>query len=268
LIPYPRISPDLISIGPLRIRWYGVMYVLGFLASYILIIRQKRSKQLGLVGPVAQDLIFYLAIGLIVGARLGYLLFYQYNDYSYYLQHPLEILATWHGGMSFHGGLFGAVIAGWFFCRRRNMPFWAVADSVAVTAPIGLGLGRIGNFINGELFGRPTTVPWAMVFPEGGPLPRHPSQLYEALLEGLVLFTLLWHLRQRTFQDGMMVAIFLVLYGIFRFVIEFFRSPDPQVGLVLGVFSMGQILCLTMVLGGLLLAVYLRQSQPRESLQE
>lgn len=243
------------------------MYVLGFLASYLLICRQKRAKQLGLVGPVAQDLVFYLAIGLIIGARLGYLLFYQYHDYRYYLQNPFEILATWHGGMSFHGGLIGAVIAGWLFSRRRELPFWAVADSVAVTAPIGLGLGRLGNFINGELFGRPSSVPWAMVFPEGGPLPRHPSQLYEALLEGLVLFTLLWRLRQRAFQDGMMVAAFLVLYGIFRFVVEFFRSPDPQLGLVLGIFSMGQVLCLIMILGGLLLALFLQRNAPRESLQ-
>lgn len=268
MIPYPHINPDLITIGPLRIRWYGVMYVLGFLASYLLISRQKRSKQLGLVGPVAQDLVFYLAIGLIVGARLGYLLFYQYNDYGYYLQHPLEIVATWHGGMSFHGGMIGAVIAGWLFCRRRSLPFWAVADSVAVTAPIGLGLGRIGNFINGELFGRPTAVPWAMVFPEGGPLPRHPSQLYEALLEGLILFILLWRLRQRTFPDGMMVAAFLVLYGIFRFIVEFFRAPDPQLGFLLGVFSMGQALCLTMALAGLLLALFLRQRPLGESAQD
>jgi len=241
------------------------MYVLGFLASYILIIRQKRSKQMGLVGPVAQDLVFYLAIGLIIGARLGYLAFYQYNDYLFYLKHPLEIFATWHGGMSFHGGLVGAVIAGWFFCRRRGLPFWAVADSVVVTAPIGLGLGRLGNFINGELFGRPTTVPWAMVFPEGGPVPRHPSQLYEALLEGFVLFTLLWYLRQRTFQDGMMVAFFLILYGVFRFFIEFFRLPDPQLGFVLGILSMGQMLCLAMILIGILLGIYFREHQTKIS---
>jgi phosphatidylglycerol---prolipoprotein diacylglyceryl transferase len=257
LIPYPRINPDIIAIGPIRIRWYGMMYVLGFLAAYFLIPRQERSKQLGLVGPVVQDLIFYLAIGLIIGARLGYVIFYQYNDYSLYLQNPLEIFATWHGGMSFHGGFIGATVAGWIFCRRKKLPLWAVADSVAVVAPVGLGFGRIGNFINGELFGRPTNVPWAMIFPEGGPVPRHPSQLYEAFMEGLVLFTLLWLLRQRPFKDGMMVALFLILYGVFRFFLEFFRAPDPHLGLILSYFSMGQILCLTMVVAGIFLALYI-----------
>jgi len=177
MLPYPRIDPDIITIGPISIRWYGAMYVLGFLAAYFLVPRQKRSQEIGLKGPVAQDLIFYAAIGLILGARLGYLLFYQYQNAATYLQHPIEIIATWHGGMSFHGGLIGAVLAGWWFSRRRSLPFLAVADSVMVTVPVGLGLGRLGNFINGELLGRVSAVPWAMVFPDGGPLPRHPSQL-------------------------------------------------------------------------------------------
>jgi phosphatidylglycerol---prolipoprotein diacylglyceryl transferase len=240
-----------------------MMYVLGFLAAYMLIPRQKRSKQLGLVGPVVQDLIFYLAIGLVIGARLGYVIFYQYNEYALYLQNPLEIFATWHGGMSFHGGFIGATLAGWLFCRRRKLPLWAVADSVTVVAPVGLGFGRIGNFINGELFGRPTNVPWAMIFPEGGPVPRHPSQLYEAFMEGLVLFTLLWFLRQRPYKDGMMVVFFLILYGVFRFFLEFTRAPDPHLGLVLGYFSMGQILCFAMIVGGLALALYINKTQPQ-----
>lgn len=260
MIPYPKIDPELFAIGPIKIRWYGLMYVLGFLGAYFLIPRQKRSREIGLQGTVAQDLVFYLALGLIVGARLGYVLFYQFNNYSHYLQNPLEIVATWHGGMSFHGGFLGAVVAGWLFSRRRGLPFWAVADSATVTAPIGLGLGRIGNFINGELFGRPSNVPWAMVFPEGGPLPRHPSQLYEALLEGLVLFILLWVLRQRSFKDGMMVVFFVFFYGVFRFVIEFYREPDPQIGLLLGFLTMGQLLCLTMVLGAALLALLLPET--------
>jgi len=264
LIPYPRIDPDLISIGPLRIRWYGVMYVLGFVSAYILISRQKRCQQLGLAGPAAQDLIFYLAVGLIIGARLGYVIFYQYTDYAFYLKHPIEIVATWHGGMSFHGGFIGAVLAGWLFCRRRKLPFWAVADSVAVVTPIGIGLGRLGNFINGELFGRPTDVPWAMIFPDGGPIPRHPSQLYEALTEGLLLFTLLWYLRQRPFKDGMMVVFFVILYGAFRFVLEFFRAPDSHLGMVFGFLTMGQVLCVAMILVGILLAVYINQTQSSE----
>jgi len=259
LIPYPHIDPNLISIGPIRIRWYGLMYVLGFLTAYFYIVRQKRSQQMGLVGPVAQDLIFYLAIGLIVGARLGYLIFYQYTDYAFYLKNPLEIVATWHGGMSFHGGFIGALLAGWLFCRRKQLPFWAVADSVAVVAPIGLGFGRLGNFINGELYGRATDVPWAMIFPEGGPVPRHPSQLYEAVMEGFLLFALLWTLRKRPFKDGMIVVFFLILYGAFRFFLEFFRAPDPQLGMYWGVLTMGQLLCLAMISVGIILGVYINR---------
>jgi phosphatidylglycerol---prolipoprotein diacylglyceryl transferase len=257
MIPYPKIDPELISLGPIKIRWYGLMYVLGFVGAYLLMSRQKRAREIGLQGTAAQDLIFYVAIGLIVGARLGYVLFYQYTNYSFYLQNPLEIFATWHGGMSFHGGFVGAVFAGWLFCHRRKMPFWAVADSATVAAPIGLGFGRMGNFINGELFGRPSDVPWAMVFPDGGPLPRHPSQLYEATLEGFVLFILLWGLRQRGFRDGMMVVFFVFFYGLFRFIAEFFREPDPQVGFLLGSLTMGQMLCLTMIVCAGLLAVLL-----------
>jgi phosphatidylglycerol:prolipoprotein diacylglycerol transferase len=254
MLPYPKIDPVLIALGPIRIRWYGLMYVIGFLSSYLLIQRQQRSKELGLTGPVAQDLVFYLAFGLLIGARLGYLVFYQYSDYWLYLSNPLEIFATWRGGMSFHGGLAGAIAGGWLFCRRRRLPFWAVADSVAVTAPVGLGLGRIGNFINGELYGRASQVPWAMVFPEGGPLPRHPSQLYEAFFEGLVLFLLLWNVRRWPVKDGTMVVLFMFFYGLFRFAVEFFREPDGHLGFVLGVFTMGQVLCLAMVLGALMVA--------------
>jgi phosphatidylglycerol:prolipoprotein diacylglycerol transferase len=263
MIPYPRIDPTIFHIGPLQIRWYGLMYVLGFVAAYFLVQRQPRSREIGLQGAAAQDLIFYLAIGLIVGARLGYLVFYQYLDYAFYLQNPVEIIATWRGGMSFHGGLAGAILGGWWFSRRRSLPFLAVADSAIVTAPIGLGLGRCGNFINGELLGRPSTVPWAMVFPDGGPWPRHPSQLYEALLEGAVLFVVLWRLRQRPFRDGMMLVFFLLLYGTFRFFLEFFREPDPQLGFVLGPLTMGQLLCVLMVLAALILGAVLPPQERR-----
>jgi phosphatidylglycerol:prolipoprotein diacylglycerol transferase len=262
MIPYPQIDPDIISIGPVHIRWYGMMYVLGFLAAYLLIQKQKRARQIGLIGTVAQDYVFYVAIGLIVGARLGYVIFYQYNDYLTYLKNPLEIVATWHGGMSFHGGLIGGALATWIFCRRRHIPFLAVADCTVVTAPIGLGLGRIGNFINGELLGRTSDVPWAMVFPDGGPLPRHPSQLYEALMEGVVLFTLLWILRQRSFRDGMMIVFFVFFYGFFRFFLEFFREPDPQIGFLLGYFTMGQLLCVAMMAASGILALYLNKWLP------
>jgi phosphatidylglycerol:prolipoprotein diacylglycerol transferase len=268
MIPYPDIDPTIIRIGPAQVRWYGFMYVLGLVAAYLLIPRQKRAKELGLSGVVVQDLVFYLAIGLILGARLGYLIFYQYHDYAFYLENPMEIIATWHGGMSFHGGFLGATLAAWMFCRRRRLPFAAVADCVAVTGPIGLGCGRVGNFINGELWGRTTDVPWAMVFPGAGPNPRHPSQLYEALLEGLVLFIVLWLLRQRPFRDGMMVAFFAIFYGLFRFIVEFFREPDLQLGFVLGPLTMGQFLCLAMVAAGLGLVLWLNRTpsvarQPR-----
>ncbi|MFP5212795.1 MAG: prolipoprotein diacylglyceryl transferase [Acidobacteriota bacterium] len=262
MLKYPEIDPDIISIGPIHIRWYGVMYVLGFLAGYIFIQKQNRSREIGLTGVTAQDFILWAAIGVIVGGRLGYVLFYQFNDYMMYLKNPLEIVATWHGGMSFHGGLIGATVAAWLFSRKRGLPFAAVADSAIVTAPLGLGFGRIGNFINGELWGRTTDVPWAMVFPGAGPLPRHPSQLYEALLEGFVLFSVLWFLRQRPFKDGMMVAFFLFFYGVFRFIIEFFREPDVQVGYLLGYFTMGQLLCLGMILASFVLTAFLyRKSQ-------
>jgi phosphatidylglycerol:prolipoprotein diacylglycerol transferase len=264
MIPYPHIDPNIIEIGPFKLpwvgkigpfalRWYGLMYVLGFLAAYFITKRQARARRLGLQGAMLQDLIFYLALGLIVGARLGYLLFYQFPNYHDYLTHPLEIIAIWHGGMSFHGGLIGAVLAGILFCRRRGLPILDVADAIAVSAPVGLGLGRVGNFINGELFGRPTSVPWAMIFPNGGGVPRHPSQLYEAALEGLVLFLILWLLKDRPFRPGALVCLFLGGYGVFRFFIEYTRQPDPQLGLLWGVISMGQILCLAMILAAVVL---------------
>ncbi len=253
MLQFPRISPNLIEIGPFQIRWYGLMYVLGFLAAYFLISRQRKARELGLQGGRLQDLIFFLALGLIVGARLGYILFYQFPDFSFYLKHPLEIIAVWHGGMSFHGGLIGALIAGVLFCHWKKLPFWKAADIVIVTAPIGLFLGRLGNFINGELYGRASSVPWAMIFPGAGPAPRHPSQLYEAALEGVLLFVILWSLKDRSARPGAMVCLFLTGYGIFRFIVEFFRQPDPQIGLVFGVLSMGQILCLFMALTAIIL---------------
>ena len=262
MIPYPRIDPDIVAIGPFRIRWYGVMYVVGFVCAYFLMVRQRRAREIGLTAQAAQDLIFYLAVGLVVGARLGYILFYQYGDLAAYVKDPVEIIATWKGGMSFHGGMIGCLLMAWWFSRRRRMPFWAIADTIVVTAPVGLGFGRLGNFVNGELFGKPTDVPWAMIFPDGGPLPRHPTQLYEALVEGLLLFLVLWYLRQKPRPDGMMVVFFLVLYGVARFLIEFLKEPDPQIGYLLGVFTMGQVLCVAMTAAAGLLALRLRKASP------
>ena len=248
MLPYPKINPYIIEIGRFKVKWYGTMYVLGFLAAYFLVGRQHRARHLGLQGAQLRSLMYSLVIGLIAGARLGYIVFYQYANYSYFLQHPVEIIAIWHGGMSYHGGLIGSVLACILFCRQNRLPFWDVADVVIVTVPVGLFLGRVGNFINGELFGRPSTLPWAMVFPAGGPEPRHPSQLYEAALEGVILFTVLWILKDRNFRPGSMFCLFFLGYGFFRFFIEFFRQPDPHIGLFWGIFSIGQILCFGMII--------------------
>jgi phosphatidylglycerol:prolipoprotein diacylglycerol transferase len=261
MLTFPEISPNIIEIGPLQIRWYGLMYVLGFLASYFLIAKQDKAKHLGLQGAQLQNLVFFLAIGLIIGARLGYIFFYQFSNLGDYISDPLEIIAVWHGGMSFHGGLAGALLGGILFCRLNRLPLWEVGDTVIVTAPIGIGLGRLGNFINGELFGRPGSVPWAMVFPDGGPTPRHPSQLYEAALEGVLLFIILWSVKDRPARPGSLVCLFFGGYGILRFFVEFFRQPDPQLNLLWGLFSMGQILCLAMILAAVLLWFFLPNRQ-------
>jgi phosphatidylglycerol---prolipoprotein diacylglyceryl transferase len=252
------IDPILINLGPVRVGWYGLMYVFGFLFSYLLVRYQIKRKDFGLSRPEVEDLYFYLILGLIVGARLGYVLFY---DLKMYLADPFEIVAIWHGGMSFHGGLIGVLLVGIVYARKHHKSFWKIADLFIVTAPIGLGLGRIGNFINGELYGRLTRVPWGVIFPKGGPLPRHPSQLYESALEGGVLFLILWLIKDRKLPTGGLLAVFLSLYGLFRFFIEYFREPDPQLGFILGPFTMGQVLCTFMFVAGLLLFFYLKRKE-------
>jgi phosphatidylglycerol---prolipoprotein diacylglyceryl transferase len=253
-----HIDPILVHLGPIRVSWYGLMYVFGFLGSYLLVRYQITRKDFGVSKPEVEDLYFYLILGLVIGARLGYVLFY---DFSMYLSDPFEIIALWHGGMSFHGGLIGALLVGIFFAVKRKKSFWKIADLFIVTAPIGLALGRIGNFINGELYGRVTQVPWGMIFPRGGSLPRHPSQLYESALEGGALFLILWLLKDRRLPEGGLLALFLSLYGVFRFTVEFFREPDSQLGFILGPFTMGQLLCSLMVLGGILLFLFLRRKR-------
>jgi phosphatidylglycerol:prolipoprotein diacylglycerol transferase len=231
------------------------MYVFGFFASYLLVRYQMKKKDFGISRLEVENLYFYLILGLMIGARLGYVLFY---DLRTYLSDPLEIFAIWHGGMSFHGGLIGVLIVGILFSWKNKKSFWRVVDLIIVTAPIGLGLGRIGNFINGELYGRVTTIPWGMIFPNGGPLPRHPSQLYESALEGGVLFLILWFIKDRKLPQGGLLAIFLILYGTFRFFVEFFREPDRQLGFIVGPFTMGQVLSSLMIVGGTVLFFYLR----------
>lgn len=267
MIDYPNIDPVIINLyGPFAIRWYGVMYILGFLATFWLVKYQIKRFAFDELKPHFENLNMVLILSVIVGGRLGYVLFY---NLSYYLNHPLEILNTTTGGMSFHGACLTLIIAGWIFTKKHRLDFWKCADFYVATIPIGLGLGRIGNFINGELFGRVTDLPWGMVFPAGGPRPRHPSQLYEALLEGFLLFLILWHFKSRPWKNikhwphGSILALFLVGYGFFRIVAELAREPDPQVGYLLGLFTMGQLLSCGMVLAGILLWGYRMTQQNR-----
>lgn len=257
MIDFPQFDPVLVAIGPLQIRWYGLMYVLGFAASYLLVVHQVKQLKWQSLANSMDNLNLSLILGVILGGRLGYVVFY---NPAYYLQHPLAILATWEGGMAFHGGCLGALIAGMLYCHKAGLDFFKAADLYVVTVPIGLFLGRIGNFINGELYGRHSEVPWAMVFPQGGSVPRHPSQLYEAFLEGIVLFAILWSLRKKPWQQhsslwphGSMLALFLIFYGFFRVFVELFREPDPQLGFLFLELTMGQWLSSAMILlGGVL----------------
>ncbi|GBE02494.1 prolipoprotein diacylglyceryl transferase [bacterium BMS3Bbin06] len=258
MIRFPDIKPYIIKLGPLQIRWYGLMYLVGFMSSYLLVRYQIKEKGLKIDRKVVDDIYFYLVLGLILGARIGYVLFYNLKGY---INNPLEIFAIWHGGMSFHGGLIGAIVAGVVVALRSGVDFWLFADMITITAPIGLGLGRIGNFINAELYGRVTNVPWAMVFPGSDGLPRHPSQLYEAFFEGVVLFLILWFLRNRIRLKGGLTALFLVLYGLIRFSLEFFRQPDQQLGFVVSFMTMGQVLSSLMVFAGVALYAYLKKRE-------
>ncbi len=268
MIAFPQIDPVIFSLGPLQVRWYGLMYVLGFIAAYFLVKHQIKKFNLRDLDRHFENLNIVLIFSLVLGGRLGYVLFY---NFSYYWEHPFEILATWHGGMSFHGALIGLIAGGYFFCRRQKIDFWRTADVYVVSGPIGLGLGRIGNFLNGELFGRVTDVPWGMVFPGGGSVPRHPSQLYECLLEGLFLFIILWNLKdlqvKRQWPAGTMLVCFLFFYGIFRWFVEFFREPDAHLGFLLGLLTMGQLLSTIMILAGCIILI-LRKNKPAEGIKK
>jgi phosphatidylglycerol---prolipoprotein diacylglyceryl transferase len=258
---FPHINPVFLSIGPLQFRWYGLMYVLGFVATYFILRSEVSRKQLPLTRDDVADLVFFGAMGVVLGGRLGYILFY---DLGVYLADPLQIFAVWKGGMSFHGGFMGVILSFVLFARRKKIPFWMLIDMAAQCAPVGLGLGRIGNFINGELYGRPTDVPWGMIFPGGGELPRHPSQIYEAFLEGLVLFFIVRIMARRSDVTGIPAWTFCAGYGLFRFIVEFFRQPDAQIGTFLDFFSMGQLLSLPMFLVGsfMIFMLYRRKNHP------
>ena len=261
MLTFPQIDPVIFSIGPLQVRWYGLMYVLGFGATLLLVKHQIKKFDFKELDVHFENLNLVLIISLVLGGRLGYVLFY---NLPYYLGHPSEILATWQGGMSFHGGMLGLILGALIFCRKKGLNFWRVADFYTVTIPIGLGLGRIGNFINAELYGRVTDVPWGMIFPGGGPMPRHPSQLYEAFLEGLVLFIILWLLKEKqrppaAWPSGSMMATCMILYGVFRIFVEFFREPDAHLGFIAASITMGQLLSGLMIGAGIILLLVRRK---------
>ena len=253
MLTYPAFDPVALRLGPLAIRWYGLMYLFGFTTAYFIVQRRLAKTAPAYDAERVQAVMFWAMAGLLVGARLGEIVFYQWTDWPRYLRDPIEIIAIWHGGMSFHGGLIGAVTATLIYLRRQTLPFLPVADAVTLAAPWALMFGRIGNFINGELFGRVTDLPWAMVFPHGGPLPRHPSQLYEACGEGPLLFAILWLLRDRL-PTGGVTAVFLLGYSLVRFLVEFVREPDAWLGFLALGLTTGQWLSLAMASAG---AIYL-----------
>jgi phosphatidylglycerol:prolipoprotein diacylglycerol transferase len=266
-IPYPMISPVLIEVGPFALRWYALAYVAGLIAAWWLGKRLVADDWLWGGRPHPKpididDLIVYAALGVVVGGRLAYVLFY---NFSFYAAHPLEVFTTWHGGMSFHGGLIGSMLAMALLARARGFPILSLFDTMAPVAPIGLFLGRLGNFVNGELWGRASDVPWAMVFPTGGPEPRHPSQLYEAGLEGVVLFIILaitvrsGGLR----RPGLTSGLFGSGYALARIVVEFVREPDEQLGYLYGDWlTMGMVLSLPLLIAGLALLGVAARSGP------
>jgi phosphatidylglycerol:prolipoprotein diacylglycerol transferase len=255
MLVHPQFDPIAVKLfGPLAIRWYGLMYLVGFallwLAGRYAI---KTRPHTGMTAQHFDDLLFYGILGVILGGRLGYVLFYKFGDY---LAEPWKIFYVWEGGMSFHGGFLGVIIAMWWYAKSRRLAWLAITDFIAPLVPLGLGAGRLGNFINAELWGRATEGPWAMVFPNVDSVPRHPSQLYEFALEGVVLFCVLWWFAARPRPRGAVSACFLIGYGLFRFAVEFTREPDSFLGLLALGLSMGQWLSLPMIIAGAMLLLW------------
>jgi phosphatidylglycerol---prolipoprotein diacylglyceryl transferase len=262
VIPYPAIDPVLVSAGPFAIRWYALAYIVALVLGWRYCVALARRWEAAGT-PVASaklidDFLVWATIGVVLGGRIGYVLFY---NGGYYLDHPAQALELWHGGMSFHGGAAGVVVAIVLFCLQRGLSPLRFADVIVCAVPVGLFLGRLANFINGELWGRPSDAPWAMIFPTGGPVPRHPSQLYEAALEGIVLFLILFFLQRSPVvraRAGTLGGVFLIGYGAFRIVVEFFREPDAQLGFLVGGATMGQLLSVPLILAGLFLIWFAR----------
>lgn len=252
-LTYPDISPVIFSVGAFDLRWYSMAYLFGIVFAWIFMYRDIKKYALPIDKKSLDDMMFNITLGIILGGRIFYVLFYNFNMFWV---HPLEIFALWHGGMSFHGGLIGVIAAIFYSARKMKYPFLGLTDLAALYTPFGLFLGRIANFINDELWGRVSNVPWAVKFPSGGYLPRHPSQLYEAALEGLVLFVLLqvlWHHEWVRSKKGFVSGVFLSFYGVCRIVIEFFREPDAQLGFILPNVTMGQILSVPILMLGMFL---------------
>ncbi len=255
MLKHPQIDPVAISLGPLKIHWYGLTYLVGFAAGWWLGKVRARKSWTPVNEEQVGDLLFYIALGVILGGRFGYVVIYNFDQF---LADPLWLLRVWEGGMAFHGGLLGVMLAMWWYGRKIGSGFFRIADFVAPLVPLGLGAGRIGNFINGELWGKPTDVPWGMVFPQApDALARHPSQLYQFALEGVVLFVVLWIYSSRPRPTMAVSGLFLILYGLFRIINEFFRQPDPQLGyLAFEWLTMGQLLSLPMVIAGIALMMF------------
>ena len=267
MLIHPEIHPVALQLGPLAIHWYGLTYLAAFgLFFFLATLRLKHQPYASITGQGAwsrrdiEDVLFLGVMGVVVGGRVGYCLFYKP---AYYASHPLEIFYVWQGGMSFHGGLMGVLVSQWWFARSRQRPWLQVMDFIAPCVPTGLAAGRAGNFINGELWGRVAdpALPWAMLFRGGGPLPRHPSQIYQFLLEGLLLFVLLWLYARKPRKMGQVSGAFLLGYGVLRFIAEFFREPDAHLGILQLGMSMGQWLCVPMMIGGLALWVWASKQQ-------
>ncbi|TBR40155.1 MULTISPECIES: prolipoprotein diacylglyceryl transferase [Dyella] len=257
IVDIPKVA---FSLGPIQVHWYGLMYLGGFLGGWLLAELRRRQGRLPVTRDALGDLCFYVMMGVIVGGRVGYMLFY--TDINWIWTNPLALFRVWDGGMSFHGGLLGVLAAIAWWSRRQQVHFFDTVDFIAPLIPIGLGLGRLGNFINGELWGKPSSVPWAMIFPDAPDrLPRHPSQLYEMLLEGVVMFTVLWVVSMKPRPRYFISGLFALMYGCFRFGVEFVRLPDPQLGyLAFGWLTMGQILSLPLILVGLVLLAMSRKA--------
>ena len=255
MLEFPNINPIALDLGIIKIRWYALSYIVGILLSWFLILKIIKIKKIDLNSKEISDLVSNCMIGIIIGGRLGYVFFY---NPEYYSNNLLEIFKIWNGGMSFHGGFIGVIFAVIYSSKLFKIPILTFADLIAIVAPVGLFFGRLANFINGELFGRTTNHSFGIIFPNGGDVPRHPSQLYEAFFEGIVLFIILWvmmHLFDLLKKPGIITSLFIFLYGVFRFFIEFFREPDQHIGLMYFEFSMGQILSLPMILIGLYFSI-------------